>query len=86
MIQAPGRSKRSVLPQVFYGNMGERFCGVFDEISKDRFVIVANYENLFDFRNFCDRPEAMLDNGMTSNFKKRLVHDQHLKALCQNGD
>ena len=76
MIEASGRAKGSVLSQVLDRNLRESFCGIFDEISKDRLIVVANYEDLLYFCDFCDCTEAMLNDRMPGNLEKWLFIDQ----------
>jgi hypothetical protein len=45
---------------------------VFDEIPEDRLVVVAHDEDLADLGHAGDGGEAVLDDGVTGDFEKRL--------------
>jgi hypothetical protein len=53
--------------------LGELLAGVFDKITKDRLIVVADQDDFSDIGDFGESLEAVIDNGVTGNFEKGLI-------------
>ncbi|KAF7165421.1 hypothetical protein CNMCM5623_009586 [Aspergillus felis] len=73
MIETPCCAKCRVFTQVLNSELGELLAGVFDEITEDRFIVVADQDDFSDIGNFGKSLEAVVDNGVTGNFEKGLI-------------
>jgi hypothetical protein len=53
-----------IFPQIFDGDVGMCASAVFDELSEDTLVIVADDEDLANFGDFGDGGEAVAYDGV----------------------
>jgi hypothetical protein len=73
MVETSCCAQGSVFPEILNTELRELFGRVFDEIAKDGFVVVADQNDFPDIVNLGERFEAMVDDGVTGDFKERLV-------------
>jgi hypothetical protein len=73
VVQATCSAERFVFTQVFDADGWEGFGHVLDEITESGFVIVADYENFFDFGDFGNGTEAVFDYGVAGDFEEGLL-------------
>lgn len=85
MIETSCRAKRRVFTQVLNSELGELLAGVFDEITEDRFIVVADQDDFTDIGDLGESLEAVIDNGVTGNFEKGLIEFNALELATPLG-
>jgi hypothetical protein len=65
--------------------LGELLAGVFDEITEDRFIVVADQDDFTDIGDLGESLEAVIDNGVTGNFEKGLIEFNALELATPLG-
>jgi hypothetical protein len=72
MVETTGGAQRLVFAKVFDADVWVGARAVFDEVPEDGLVVVAHDEDLADLGHAGDGGEAVLDDGVTGDFEKRL--------------
>ena len=61
-----------VFAEVHDFDLRELFRGFFDEVAEDRFFVISDHANFLNVRYLCYGGETVPDDGMASDFEKRL--------------
>jgi hypothetical protein len=72
MVETAGSAQRCVFTEVQDAKLGELLRSIFDEVTEDGLIVVANQDDFVDIGDFRKGLEAMVDNWMPGDFKKRL--------------
>jgi hypothetical protein len=74
MVQTTSGTECLILSQVLDAQIGKLLAGVLDEVSEDGLIVVADQDDFAESRNLRKGFEAVVDNRMTGDFKKRLTN------------